>query len=657
MQMNKLYGAIVVIMGSQPAWAAESVQQVGTLSPIVITASLSAQKASDAPASMTVVTAADIQNSTATSLAEMLGKTVGVQNYNGGGRDKLVIRGVRESYGVYTLILVNGKRVSSTGALWRDSDFDISSIPLESIERVEVIRGPMSSLYGSDAIGGVINIITKKPTSDWHGSASATYSMVDRGYGKDQYRIGASATGALTDTLGLSIAAEQYDRDPWFSQGRAVTPAYYWEGKKTQNLRSTLSWDLAANQSIDLDLGYNKDERPYGMDTYAYYPAYNFTSIAFSSQEIERHTVGITHHGDWDWGKTTVLANQENSEIHDYDSEFDAPQNRLLKEKNTNIKAYTNVELGLNAIVLGAEYNNQEVEDQVTYENSGKGEVTTTSLFFQDDFQILDPLTLTFGGRFDDHEVFGDHFSPKAYLVYKLTDDITVKGGFGKAFKAPSLAQLNRNYVIISCGGGQFGCDLRGNPDLKPETSTNYEASIAIDKPVWNASATVFRNEIKDMIGRETGNIGTVNSYAKWINFTNVKINGVELQGGLDINPELSLSANATYLDAKDQNDKRLEERPQTSGNFAINWQVIDMLALTAGADYVGKQVYGGKDLPDYTLVNLGATTQLDTALKLKFGVRNLTDVDLQEKSEKANVQFNTKELGRNYYVGLTYSF
>lgn len=657
MQMNKLYGAIVVIMGSQPVWAAESVQQVGTLAPIVITASLSAQKASDAPASMSVVTAKDIQNSTATSLAEILGKTVGVQNYNGGGRDKLVIRGVRESYGVYTLILVNGKRVSSTGALWRDSDFDISSIPLESIERVEVVRGPMSSLYGSDAIGGVINIITKKPTTDWHGSASATYSMVDRGYGKDQYRIGASATGALTDTLGLSIAAEQYDRDPWFSQGRAVTPAYYWEGKKTQNLRSTLSWDMAANQRIDLDLGYNKDERPYGMDTYAYYPAYNFTSIAFSSQEIERKTVGISHYGDWAWGKTTILANQENSEIHDYDSEFDAPQHRLLKEKNTNIKAYTNVDIAINALVLGAEYNHQQVEDQVTYENSGKGEVATTSLFFQDDIQIIDPLTLTLGGRLDDHEVFGDHFSPKAYLVYHLNHDISVKGGFGKAFKAPSLSQLNQNYVIISCGGGEFGCDLRGNPDLKPETSTNYEASIGIDKANWNASATVFKNEIKDMIGRETGNIGTPDSYARWVNLNHVKISGVEVQGGLDISPEIALTANATYLDAKDQNDKRLEERPRTLANLAVNWQVLDKLAINAGADYRGEQIYGGQDLPDYTLVNLGATTELDTALKLKFGVRNLTDVDLQKKGETANVQFNTKELGRNYYVGLSYSF
>lgn len=656
MSFNQLYLSIVLVaLGTSVAWAEGGETDTQELPKIVLTASMAEQKIASAPASMTVVTAKEIENSAATSLAEVLSKTVGIQNYNSGGRDKLSIRGVRESYGVYTLILVNGKRVSSTGALWRDSDYDISSIPLESIQRVEIVRGPMSSLYGSDAIGGVINIITKKPTSDWHGSASAEYHVADRGTGKDQYRLGVSATGALTDNLGLSVAAEQYDRDPWFDQGKSASPAYYIEGKKTRNIRSTLTWDITASQSLDLDLGYNKDERPFGMDTYAYYPAWNYTAMGFSSQELERHSIGITHRGDWDWGKTNVSASQENSEINDYDSDFDQPQHRILKEKNTNIKAYTNVDLWINKLVVGAEYNNQEVEDKASYKGNGKGEVATSSLFFQDDITIIDPLTLTLGGRYDDHEVFGQNFSPKAYVTYKMTDDVVLKGGYGAAFKAPSLAQLNKNYSIVSCGGG---CQLRGNPDLDPETSENYEIGFNITKPRWNLAATVFQNEVKDMISREvTFDANDKPVAAKWINLNHVKIKGAELDAEVKATNILSVDANATYLDAKDQNGQRLQERPRVQANANINIKVIDALSFNVGASYSGEQLYGSKELPDYTLLNVGGVAEIYPALKLKFGVKNLTDVDLHEKGDKAGTTFNARELGRNYYVGLTYKF
>lgn len=459
MPFNQLYLSIaLVVLGTSVAWAEGNAAEGQDLPKIVLTANLAEQKIASAPASMTVVTAKDIENSAATSLAEVLGKTVGVQNYNSGGRDKLTIRGVRESYGVYTLILVNGKRISSTGALWRDSDFDISSIPLESIQRVEVLRGPMSSLYGSDAMGGVINIITKKPNPDWHGSASAEYHLADRGTGKDQYRLGVSATGALNDSLGLAISAEQYDRDAWFNKGKEASPAYYIEGKKTQNLRSTLTWDITPGQSLDVDVGYNKDERPYGMD--AAFPQWNF--YGYSAQELERQSASLTHRGDWGWGKTNVSVLQENSEIQDYDSDFDQPQHRNLKEKNTNIKAYTNFDLWINAIVLGAEYSHQEIDDKVSYKNaSGKGEVSTTSIFFQDDIRIIDPLTLTVGGRYDNNENFDSHFSPKAYVVYKLTDAISIKGGMGQAFKVPTLYQSNR----LCCIKGSYHLNMRHDQD------------------------------------------------------------------------------------------------------------------------------------------------------------------------------------------------
>ncbi len=647
--------ALACLACTAPALAQSRDDQTRLLDAVVVTASLGEERADTAPASITVVTGEQIEQSAATSLAEVLGRTAGVQNYNGGGREKLTIRGVRESNGIYTLLMVNGKRISSTGALWRDSDLDISSIPLASIERVEIIRGPMSALYGSDAIGGVINIITRKPTREWHGMLNADYHHLDRGDGKGQYRIGAAASGALGDTLGLSVAAEQYDRDAWFSHGKDASPAYYIEGKKTGNLRSTLSWAPSERQSLDLDLGYNKDERPYGVTDYQYYPAWDYLYQAFASQRIERRSYGLTHYGRWGWGSTTVSAQQEDSDIHDYDSDFDAPQQRTLGEKNTNLRAHANLDAGMHGLVVGMETNRQEVKDAVSYQNSGRASVDTTSVFAQDDMHLAERWTLSLAGRYDDHEVFGGHFSPKAYLVHEIGPSIVVKGGYGQAFKAPSLAQMTRDYGIVSCGGG---CTLWGNPGLKPETSENYELGIILRKRSWNVGVTVFQNEIEDMISRTiTWDANDNPVAAEWANLDKVRIRGLEVTAGVEILPALSLDANATWLDAKNrQTGLRLEERPRLQANASLNFRPNDRLGFTLGTSHLHDQVYGGRQLPDYTLVNLGMSINRDK-FTVRAGVRNLTDVDLEKKGAGAGVTYNGKELGRNYYVGLSYDF
>jgi outer membrane receptor for ferrienterochelin and colicins len=145
---------------------------------------------------------------------------------------------------------------------------------------------------------------------------------------------------------------------------------------------------------------------------------------------------------------------------------------------------------------------------------------------------------------------------------------------------------------------------------------------------------------------------------AEWVNLGRVKIKGIEVAAQADLLPTLSVDANATYLDAKNnETHKRLDERPRLQANTNLNFKALDWLTLTAGASYIGDQVINEKKLPDYTLVNLGLSAKVDPAVTVRAGIRNLTDVDLEEKGKKANISFNEKELGRNYYVGLTYTF
>lgn len=149
-----------------PAFAVDSESDT-----LVVTAAATEQNLKDAPASISVVTQQDLQRRPVNNLKDVLQDVPGVQLTNEGDNRKGVsIRGLDSSY---TLILIDGKRVNSRNAVFRHNDFDLNWIPVDAIERIEVVRGPMSSLYGSDALGGVVNIITKKVGQQWTGTLSA----------------------------------------------------------------------------------------------------------------------------------------------------------------------------------------------------------------------------------------------------------------------------------------------------------------------------------------------------------------------------------------------------------------------------------------------------------------------------------------------------
>ncbi|WP_426164395.1 TonB-dependent receptor domain-containing protein [Pseudoduganella sp. R-34] len=632
-----------------PAFA-DDAGGVGDGSVVVVTASMRAHTVAAAPAFTTVITAEDIARSPVNGLADLLRDSVGVNNQtDDNGRDEIRIRGLG---GKYTLMLVNGKRVSSGGALWRGGDFDFSSIPLSSIKRVEIVRGPMAALYGSDAMGGVINIITWPATREWKGSLTGEYREVDSGYGGDQYRVGASLSGALSDTFSLSLAGERYDRDAWWGAPASdATRTPRLEEKKASNLTGTLTWQLAENQSLDFDLGYNKDKRPRVMYYYAFFPEWNFESKDIRDQEIERNTYGLTHRADWGWGNTTAYITRESAEIHDFNTRYDAPQQRTLKEENTYAKFYGNTTLGINALTAGVDLRRQVIRDAVSYKDTGKVSTDSKAVFIEDELALAKDLHLTLAGRLDDHSVFGSHFSPKSYLVWQSNDSLTVKGGISKAFKAPDAYQLTKEYRIVSCGGS---CFLAGNPELSPETSTNYELGFEVHQKGWDLTAVVFKNDVDDMI---VATYDAPTNSRRWVNVAQAKTKGLELEGSVQLHPSLTLSGNFTHLKADyvNENGKTtvLDNRPENVGHIGLAWTAVPGVQASLSAHYTGKQFYSEKELPAYTRVDLGLSAKVGKHWTLRTGVKNLTDVDLSEKSKN----FSFFELGRNYYVSATYGF
>lgn len=624
--------------------ADQTEQQAQKLETIVVSASLKEQDVQKAPASISVITSEQIERSAALSIADVLQKEAGVYNYNS-GQDKIVIRGMQDTSGSYTLILLNGKRMSSTGAMWRGNDFDWSAIPLNSIERIEVIRGPMSSLYGSDAMGGVINIITKKAeNSEIHGSVFAQYNRADRGDGKNQMRYGFNMFGGLTDTLSFNLAGDVYDRDAWYRNGQPDTNGAYFVEKNTKNVRGTLSWDVTEQQKIDLDVGYSKDKRPLTQDA----------ASSIQEGEDERTNYGLTHRGKWNWGTTEAYIGKETSKIYDYDSEYDDPQNRNYKQENTIARAFANFDWWLNNTTVGADYKDQEVTDPVGYPSTGGSEQKSSGAFLQNDTHITDDLTLTLGGRYDDFDNFDGKATGKAYLAYELLDGVVVKGGVGQAYKVPGPYQLDENYRLISCGGK---CYIRGNADLKPEESTSYEVSFSVKRPQWNFDVTAFNNDVKNLIERVTDTASTdpVNFPYKWDNISHATLRGVELAAGYDFSDDLGVKTNATYLDTENKTTgKELTERPEWMWNTSVYWMPVENYKINFGANYVGTQMLSsGAELPSYTTYDLAFSSQLTPNVILDYGIKNISDVDLEDE----DTSFNTKLYGRNYFIKATYNF
>lgn len=613
---------------------------------MVVTASLTEQTTQTAPAFTSVVTGEEILSVPITALPEILGQAPGVHDYSdSSGRDELQVRGMS---GSYTLVLLNGKRVSSSSALWRGGDFDLSSVPLSSIEQVEIVRGPMSSLYGADAIGGVINIITKAPEPEWRGNINGEYRLVDTGDGGAQSRAGFSAQGPLTETLALSVAADKLKREAWYIDGEQEglnSPKL--EEKEAVNFYSTLRWALSDSQHLEFDVGVNDDDRPYD----AYYAAGEIRD--FREQNIRRSTYGVSHFGDWGWGSTTLQVQLEDGTIDDYNSRYDEPQQRELTEENFIVRGYSHFSLGeSNAITAGFDYREQTVGDPVSYVETGEIAITDAALFLQDEISLSERLTLTLGGRLDDNEFFGSHFTPRAYLVFELSDSFSLKGGYSEAFKAPGGYQLSEEYKIVSCGGS---CFLSGNKNLQPETSENYEIGFSAGQDSWELSAVYFENDVTDMISAQ---YDAVNNQRYWDNVNQVETSGVEVDGAVYITPDFSLRGNYTRLDTENSaTGEPLENRPEQLANLQVSWDIVPLLSASLVWNYIGEQeAYAGADLvtlPGYSRVDLGLSSRLTDSFELRYGVKNLTDVQTQEEDEN----FSTYELGRNFYLSASYQF
>lgn len=627
-----LWVAAISALGAHGSYA----EQAKTMDEeVVVTATATRHTLDSAPASISLITPDDIQKLPVKDLGDVLKQTAGVAvSTVAGGRNSLYLRGLDEGY---ILMLVDGKRVSSSNGLWRGGNFDLTSIPLDSIARVEVVRGPMSALYGSDAVGGVINIITKAPEDDWQVNANTEYSQMQEGDGGDRYRANVYASGKLHETLGAIVSLESARQERW--QDDTLTPDYdSVEERKTLKLNSTLRWQMTEQQSLDVDYAHNQDDVPptnYGGAT--------------REQTLDRNTIGVKHSGAWQWGTTQVLANREHSRIYDYNSRYFAqpPLGRDIQETNTTLRGTAQFALNQHSVTLGSEYLNTEVEDPVQYPAEGGDETRLASVFAQDEYQMLPSLMMTVGLRYEDSDKFGDQLSPRIYFVHNTSDFLTLKGGVGTAFRAPSLFESSPTFASVSCRGL---CVINGNADLSPETSVNTEFSAIMNGDTWRTAITIFHNTIDDLI-----NVGAWDGQAasrSYYNEADVTIQGVEIEGDIALGDHWTIKPSYNWLDTEDTDGDVLAYRPRHTGAVTVDWQATNALKSYMTFTYFGTHTNSaGLTQRGYRQVNLGASYALSDQFSIRLGMTNIGNEQPVEKDPASETILQ----GRAVFAGLSF--
>ncbi len=656
------------------------------LDAMVVSASGFEQKITDAPASISVISQEDLQQKRYNNLAQALGDVEGIDIGQGTGKTGGLNISIRGMDSKYSLILIDGRRQNAAGNVTPNGFGETSTSfmpPLSAIERIEVIRGPMSTLYGSDAMGGVINIITKKVASEWSGSITQDYTyQEDRDFG-DTRNTSVYASGPLIDgLLGLQVRGSLFNReesDLTYGNGievskRGPSPV---EGRNS-NVGARLSFTPHENHDFGLDVErgrqvYNNDECQLGTldGLNRNCDAAATTANGYSDElRFEREQIALSHTARLGFGTldsslmhntTETFGRTIPGNVIGNDSGIPGTligDDRDLETTNLVFDTKLVAPIGDSHIAtVGGQWWKAEMTDGIALDDF---EQKTWALFAEDEWRLRDDLALTLGARYDDHEAFGGHVSPRAYLVWNTTENWTMKGGISRGYRTPDLNELHSGINGVT---GQGTIITIGNPDLEPETTTSTEFGAYYDNlSGFNANATLFHNKFKDKIATGDpvadplcgGNAG--GTCSQQINVDEAVTQGLELAGSWEFAPAWTLSANYTYTDSEQKSGENkgepLTNTPEHLANAKLNWQTTDRLNLWVKTEYRGERarftskyenlanangsnstnqsIYDtlGKNTKAYTLFHLGGSFRASESVTFNAAIYNLLDKD-----------------------------
>ncbi|MFG6175929.1 ligand-gated channel protein [Halomonas sp. THAF12] len=634
------------------AASAAAAQEAAELDDIVVTAAGYEQQVQDAPASISVITRDDLEGHAYRDITDALRNVPGVTVTGGGSSQDISIRGMGAKY---TLLLVDGKRQGSRETRPNSDGPGIEQgwlPPLSAIERIEVIRGPMSSLYGSDALGGVINVITRKVPQEWGGDVSTSMTIQEDSASGDEHNSRFYVAGPLVaDRLGLQVYGQYDQRDE-----DAIIGGY--ADQRLASGTAKLSWTPDETNEIGLEAGYSEQRRITNPGQ----------SVALegrrgpnerSEQSYDRRHFALSHDGYFDFGSTTSYVQHE---------EVDNPS-RDMNYQSTVADTKAVLPLGAHILTLGGQYENQRLEDGGNQSStSGLSELERYrwALYAEDEWMLTEDVSLTGGVRLNEDEKYGSHWSPRLYGVWHLDERWTLKGGVSSGFRAPDLRATNANWVQVSRGG-----NIYGNPDLEAETSLSQELGLhyAGDHGLM-AGLTVFHTDFDDKINRVgcpasvctdgANQFGSDPTYR--LNVDEAITQGVEFSLSTPLADDLDLSTSYTYTDSEQKSGEYegepLNQLPKHQVTASLDWQATERLNQWTRVTYRGEESQpttgpsqGSTVAPSYTFVDAGLGYQLTPQTTLNAGLYNLFDEDITEE------EYGYVDDGRRLWLGINVEF
>lgn len=680
-----------------------SAQQLAT---IVVSAAGYEQKLKDAPASITVITEKDLKDKRINSIADALVDVEGVDiSPQAGKTGGLNIR-IRGMDAEYSLVLIDGRRQNSTGDITPNGFGESNNSfipPISAIERIEVIRGPASTLYGSDAMGGVVNIITKKVSNEWTGSSTieATLLPNSSSFG-NQRAVDSFITGPIIkDLLGIQLRTRKAERSQsnvgYLDQNDNVVELGMGNNPTKSDIDTIgARLTLTPTKQHDLSLEYEKTDQWYDnskgqLGTLGANGGYD------KAKEFNRNRIVLAH--TWRNKIGTLDSSISNTQTETIGrlipSRAQAGSNainpRLLESKDTifDTKLATQY-FDAHNITLGGQWWDASIKDglRVNKDVSFK----QIGVFAEDTWALTPSLALTTGLRFDNHDTFGSFWTPRTYLVWNANDNWTLKGGYSEGYKAPRLERLTNGIYNV---GGQGRTPLFGNPDLKPETSRNLEFGTYFNNQSnFDANITAFYSQVKDKIVTgptertcdakdaiikadcekymasigtpwlmQSGDTGSRTwSVRRPINAQKADIYGIETGLNWEFVTTWKLGLNYTWTETEIQDkalgNPPLNDTPKHIVNASMKWQADDKIQLWARGEYrserarytssynnltaTEKGVYDALgDFKAYALMHVGSNFNVNEKLDIGVGLYNVFDKNFVDYQKVGGDYYN----------------
>ncbi|WJI15045.1 TonB-dependent siderophore receptor [Pseudoxanthomonas winnipegensis] len=545
-----------------------------------------------------------------------------------------------------TLILIDGRRVSARDSVRmgvageRNSRGDTNWVPAEAVERIEVLRGPAAARYGSGAAGGVVNIITKRPTGDLSGSMTLYGLVPEHSDEGGSQRAGFTLSGPLARDLYFRLYGNLNKTDADApdinsAHSRSGVAAAGREGVRNKDINGLLRWDASDAQVVELESGYSRQGNIFAGEYLNNSNATVVSKVGDKTNVMTRRDAALTHRGKWDFGTsrlTVSYAQTDNDRIAE--GLAGGPEGSLsttpVWTRSTLRDVAADGEINLpttlggvdNIWTVGFEYRKSRLDDPYSVSQTapgvvgidpsgrnGKTDEQVSAVFVEDNLYATERLTLTPGLRFDHHSAFGNELSPSLNVQYRLAPDWLIKGGVARAFKAPNLYQANPNYLYYTRGNGcpsyyvgvgTGGCYIQGSADLDPETSINKEIGIEwLPDTGYHASLTYFHNDYDNKIVAGYSDYYQTPGRAfvyQWVNASKALVQGVE--GNLklpllgDRGQTLSWDTNLTWMiDNKNEaTGQPLSVIPKYTLNSTLDWRATQRLSFALMATFYGKQ-------------------------------------------------------------------